>query len=873
MSQRWSDLPLASSTQLNGVSQQSVHLSDGTLVWLDYDGSHTYVRYSSDHATVNNAYTYTGSLALYTNAATPVVALCRDASDNLYVVYSVGWALGVQAFTKGSGYSWTAQTAAFDPASPGTAPCAAAAVWCNTTGGTGGAGHVMVIGRAVGAAAEMFYAVFDAGALLAGSANVTSQGTNPTFLVGGSAAGLANPDLCTGLSPDGFGSTGGLGITSVGTTLSVGSWSLDSTGALSTNTNLGAVSMYAGTTDQTARAVRVASNLWAVICSAPTTAQYRCSSFSSTAEITSSVDSGTPANMPLNASIITWDAFNDPDVSGRAWVIASAPLSTSSVPMWRLSVDVTSGIAWATTATADDTLTSLSATPTQVQAVSQPVAMYVDWMAVAKGSSADRALYGDGTLFATAPYSPTLTTPSNASYIDATSGVTFAGTYNSTDGANANARALRMKIAGASAYSYWNQSTAAWQSTIVWNPVTIAPGASGSFGPITGGLSNGTTINWSMADQESSGNLQGAFASDFTVNLQVAPNLTVSAPTGTVTTTDSPSLDYTPAPPSGATITGGRWLVYTAAQTIDIGAGTIPAGAVSDVSWTGNPLTVALQAGVALTSGATYYAYAAVEESGSEWSSTISTTFTISLTPPATPTITATAGTVHGVPTAVLQVQGSAPGGGVPTPTTATIRRSDGLYVRGASPANPLPLNGSQYADVGDAECAPGVGYTYTAVVSAAVGAGATVSSVPSAASGAVTLTLAQPDLTDPLDPSTAVLVNLAGDSLVRDEPEVQGIFRPLGRKTAVVVRGDMLAEEFDLSLMFYADGDAGWQAFNALRQRRSVVMLRGDMPGDLWYVTLGSARPMTLSRTSGRISQPVRGVVVHCTPADRPPV
>jgi len=172
-----------------------------------------------------------------------------------------------------------------------------------------------------------------------------------------------------------------------------------------------------------------------------------------------------------------------------------------------------------------------------------------------------------------------------------------------------------------------------------------------------------------------------------------------------------------------------------------------------------------------------------------------------------------------------------------------------------------------------DYETTPGVAYTYTAVVSALLGVGSQISGAASAASGSATVTLAQPDIMDPLDPSTAVLVQYVGDSIVRDEPEVQGILRPFGRSTAMVIRGDMLAVEFDLALQFYGDADASWKAFKSLRERQHTVMLRGDMTGDLWYVALGSARPMTLLRTSGRISQPVRGVVVHCTPVDRPPV
>ncbi len=271
-----------------------------------------------------------------------------------------------------------------------------------------------------------------------------------------------------------------------------------------------------------------------------------------------------------------------------------------------------------------------------------------------------------GFSVASAPNAPTLTAPANGAYLDYTlSGNNqFSGIANSTDSANINARAFRVKASGAGSYSYLNVSTNALQSTIVWNSVNIAPGASGTF--TVPGLSNGVTDNWSMADQESLANLQGSFASDFSVNFQLAPNLSINGPVGSETTTNAPSLAYTPTPASGASVTGGRWLIYPLAVTqasgfsIDIGAGTIPAGAVSDVSWTGNPLTVAIQSGVTLTNGAGYVAYAAVTETGNEWSSTISSSFTISLDQPATPSITVVPSidTATSPPLVTITVQG-----------------------------------------------------------------------------------------------------------------------------------------------------------------------------------------------------------------------
>lgn len=635
--------------------------------------------------------------------------------------------------------------------------------------------------------------------------------------------------------------------------------------------------------------------------------------------------------------------------------------------------------------------------------------------------------------YALPPLAPSLTSPANGSTIDATAGVTFTGRYNPDPGnsVNANGRALRKIVAGVT--SYWNQSSSSWVGGPLYNPVSIAPGAAASLGPITTGLANGQTIQFSMSDQESSGNLQGAWATDFVVTLSTGPVLAINYPTGAVSDTNTPALRYTPTPGPGSSIIGGRWLIYTAPHTVDIGGGVIPGGALSDATWGGNPLTVPMS-GAGLLNGVTYYAYAAVEESGALWSTTVLTIFTVNLSTPAAATITAspfygdptdpdsielnvqghdnicsaddasfetTAGTAvattnctvlrqlggsgmdgnaglavnqlaagdmvftqgpfpvsalslyswlthangdgnlrtvridavwyngatllsttagtpvaevwtgtfatswkqavgsgiapatatqvylvtHILATGVAEGQhiidevGVFPGvvttwsrGGLRNQTILSILRSDGQYVMGFSDVDrhaiPWP---SQQLVINDVEIESGVDYTYTAVVGAVITLPATLA--PPAVSNDASLTLTGWDIMDPTDPSSWVPLQLQGDSRIEDEPEVQGIFRPLGRKTAVVVRGDMLAPEFDLPLMFYEDGDVAWQDFAELRRRQVTVMLRGDMPGDLYYVALGATRPMQLMRTSGRIQQPVRNLVIHCTPTDRPQI
>jgi uncharacterized repeat protein (TIGR02543 family) len=208
--------------------------------------------------------------------------------------------------------------------------------------------------------------------------------------------------------------------------------------------------------------------------------------------------------------------------------------------------------------------------------------------------------------------------------------------------------------------------------------------------------------------------------------------------------------------------------------------------------------------------------------------------------------------------------------GGFVGTTTATILRSDGLYVRMAGwPANALLAipSSTQLTDISDVEAIPGVPMVYTAVITAPAGP---VSSSP-AVSAPVTMALLGWDIMDPWDPTNAVAIEWAGDTRTFDKPEQQGVFQPLGRRTTLVVRGELLEETFDLSMTFGGDNDRAWKAFNALRERQVTVMLRGDMPDDIYYVALGSSRPAVLNRTGDRRSNPSRTLTIRCNPVERP--
>lgn len=113
--------------------------------------------------------------------------------------------------------------------------------------------------------------------------------------------------------------------------------------------------------------------------------------------------------------------------------------------------------------------------------------------------------------------------------------------------------------------------------------------------------------------------------------------------------------------------------------------------------------------------------------------------------------------------------------------------------------------------------------------------------------------------------------IDIGPVSIEFDRTEVQGEFVCFGRSTYVVTRDVLMAQEFDLGLAFYGDEDASFQAFDALRSQQVTVLLRGDRPGDRYYVALGPARPAQIIRAGDRTENPTRAVQMHCYPVPTP--
>ena len=385
-----------------------LHLSDGTAVmlWWDDVAAALKLAYSADRDTwgsiddnVTGFYDPNGAGTM------PYVNLVVDASDNLYVVGTDDASTGVsriKAYTKGSGYTWTGQTALSDSTgyAAGIITNRYGAYWCNTGGGTNSAGHIIAfLGFLVGTAGA--YVIFDAGAALAGSGTpVTARGQAPTCF------SVINTSQKADVSPDGLGATSGLTVrNSSGTTvLQVGKWAVDSTGALSTDANVDTTfSSGALTTATKVRLVRYASDRWAVFYrSSSTSNHWMCARYSSTARLTAGVDCGTPTGLDLVADTAMWDVMNDPSTSDQALLLVPSVASTM-VTIEYLAISLASGVSWGG-AVSTDTKSAHSSGNVSFRCVRQPVsASYADWQSFQIVPVTSYALYADALVLAVAP--------------------------------------------------------------------------------------------------------------------------------------------------------------------------------------------------------------------------------------------------------------------------------------------------------------------------------------------------------------------------------------------------------------------------------------------------------------------------------------
>jgi hypothetical protein len=505
--------------RLLNVGQAITQLSTGAVVFLGYDPAATTPNQvklyaSSDHATITTVSTVTaGQSGVFGLSALPQsLAICRDASDNIYVIgfpYTGDWGdISAKAHTKGTGLTWSPQGFGTDAfaSHPGTYMTGVAARWCNTGGGKNGAGHIFAIFN--NSNGDNFSSVLDAGQLLVGECNLTDSAKNPTFLgTGNSAVDGSNIDI----APDGFGATSGLAVIGQNTThATVGAWGVSSSGKLTASTGL-AVSLTTGTLSSTTklRIVRYYPGQWAVFTPSPTSGHVRCNVYSSSA-FQGYVDSGTASSFPTPSATLSWDVIAAPStlLLQQVWLFGWS--TGTATTMLRAPFNVTApATPTLGTVVSDDTSVG-AGTPTTIRSVQDPVDnLHSDYQGYS--SVTPYALVGDYSALLASPSAPVLVTPANNSVAALASGGTVSWTFTSSVPGDAQTVYYFRRQTIGGAYQWWDG--AAWQST-----EQAVTSAAQTITFATSLWTAGTIYNWSVKTTGSTG-LVGPYAADnqFTV--------------------------------------------------------------------------------------------------------------------------------------------------------------------------------------------------------------------------------------------------------------------------------------------------------------------------------------------------------------------
>lgn len=347
-----------------------------------------------------------------------------------------------------------------------------------------------------------------------------------------------------------------------------------------------------------------------------------------------------------------------------------------------------------------------------------------------------------------APATPTLTSPITGSFVDMTNGVDYVGTYNANDTYNCSAVALRVKSSGA--YQYWNVATAAFSSSLVWNPCDVAPGEPVTVTLPAGTLSNGTTYTWSQAHQEGGELLNGAFATDALVVGRIAPVVTVTGRTGTVTDTDMPTVTWTDV--LAPTVSQNAWQAVWETGTY----GAVPGfGTVLASSNGVNVGTLSATCPVHLANTLAYRQFVQVTQTGGQQSKWDHADFTLTLVTPEIPSLSAIPSTYprSGMPGVLLTISGHDVGAPWTNLNTIfTVQYSDdGIVWQNVRYGDALTPDSSDQALIMDVEGALGSVRSYRARATGTAGINTVSSDWTPTASSSPT------EITDATIPATVI--------------------------------------------------------------------------------------------------------------------
>lgn len=493
---------------------------------------------------------------------------------------------------------------------------------------------------------------------------------------------------------------------------------------------------------------------------------------------------------------------------------------------------------------------------------------------------------------ADAPNAPALVSPKFQDVDSFDEGVTFVGVYGapSADTGALSSVALSLQVGGTGTIHYWN-GTDFSSTSPVWTVPTTGQGVTNNeeftIAIPPGIISDSQTYNWAMATAESIYGLQGPFSTAETFVAVTAPTVVITAPSGDVNSL-TPTVTWTSSFSGGGHQLNYRFVIYSVVQ--DMPFGTNPptpstliydSGLVPGVSTSFN-----IPSGI-LDSINNYYGYLQIQSSaGSIASLWTPAFFTVQLMSSDTVTLTGFPETepVTGLPATRLTMttsgtdlneawfQADYVGDGSWTDCICGIQtvtsKTCVMYDLGVPYNIPAAYRVRGVGYIGEQQYVTSWSNTvniseipssYWAIVAPTnLDGSMQFYRLPSSGAGATT-GVASP--TTPAMPGSMVA------SLIIDEWEQLGTFRPFGKSTATMVHGDIWNPEFDLDCFF--SSPAQWTTFRAVRGLQQVVLMKSDMEGSYYWVTLGPDLNPGIMSEADRQSDPKRGLTIHCTPTD----
>lgn len=337
------------------------------------------------------------------------------------------------------------------------------------------------------------------------------------------------------------------------------------------------------------------------------------------------------------------------------------------------------------------------------------------------------------------------------------------------------------------------------------------------------------------------------------VDVATQSTASVTSPSGSVTDTSLPEVAWEFTDTDGDAQSYYRVKVYTQAQYTagdfdpDESTATWDSGDVnsSDVSTT---------VGAYLING-TYRAYVKVAKNvnGSAfWSDWVYSQFVLNVSPPSTPSVSATFdGTFNRV---TLEAVGAS-AAGFDFQRFSIQRSTDQVTWVDVRDADELVPNGSYFTTISDYEAPRGGTVYYRARSIGSASANFVSSNWSSSASVSVTN-----DGSWWWKPITAPSLNRGGvrvlDSLAEEVQEDVGVFRPRGRSTALVVAGSIYGR--DGSYLVATSGASEFDAVYAIMRHQGVILVQ-DPFGSQKYVRFTSRA----LNTTGAAAQPIRRLTV----------